>query len=225
MNNLTEKLLESRDSAYCEFQRKLIPNIAPETVIGVRAPQIRKIAKTASADEKLRFLDEPAHKYYDENALHGCIINEIGDFSLCVKRINEFLPYVDNWAVCDGISPKIFKKHRAELLEQVKIWLKSEHIYTLRFAVRMLMNHFLEEDFSPEYPQWVSQIHSEEYYLKMMQAWYFATALAKRYDEILPFITEKKLDTWVHNKSIQKAVESYRITPEQKEFLRSLKIK
>ncbi len=219
-------LIPHKDEAFKAFQAKLIPNIDPETVIGIRSPEMRKIAKAEfSKGDFEGFFQSLPHRYYDENILHGSIINEIKDYDFCVKCIDEFLPYVDNWAVCDGISPKVLAKHKAELLEQIKIWLQAEHIYTRRFAIRMLMNHFLEEDFSPKYLNWVAAIRSEEYYLKMMQAWYFATALAKQYEETLPYVTEQKLDVWVHNKTIQKAVESYRITAEQKEFLKRFKIK
>lgn len=170
------------------------------------------------------FLEDLPHRYFDEYQLHAFILSEIKDFQLCIMYVSEFLPYIDNWATCDQLSPKVFKKHRRELLHKIEEWLSSDRTYTVRFAVGMLMEHFLDEDFDIRYPEMVSGIRSEEYYINMMTAWYFATALAKQYDVILPFIEDKRLDDWTHNKTIQKAVESYRITPVQKDYLRSLKI-
>jgi 3-methyladenine DNA glycosylase AlkD len=142
-----------------------------------------------------------------------------------VEELNRFLPFVDNWATCDQMSPKIFKKHRPELLEQIKAWILSDQAYTVRFGIEMLMQHFLDENFDPAYPEMVSKLRSKEYYVNMMIAWYFATALAKQYDAVLPYMENKRLDIWTHNKAIQKSVESYRVTPEHKEYLKSLKIK
>ena len=215
-----------QDKAYRDFQGKLIPTVDPENVIGVRTPELRKYAKQLVRREDIRgFLDALPHKYFDEYQLHAFIISEIKDYDVCMEEVNRFLPFVDNWATCDQMSPKTFKKHRQKLLGQIKIWLQSEETYTVRFGVGMLMQHFLDDDFEPEYPELVSAIRSGEYYVHMMIAWYFATALAKQYDRILPYIEKQKLDVWTHNKTIQKAVESYRITPEQKEYLKGLKIR
>ena len=170
------------------------------------------------------FLDDLPHKYFDENQLHAFIISEIKDYGKCMEEVNRFLPYVDNWATCDQMSPKVFRKHRGELIREIKKWIRSDRTYTVRFGTGMLMEHFLEEDFDAAYPDMVADRRSDEYYINMMTAWYFATALAKRYDEILPYIEEQRLDVWTHNKAIQKSVESCRITPEQKEYLKSLKI-
>ncbi len=223
---IKKELFDMQDTAYGEFQCKLMPTVEKDSVIGVRTPELKKyakvIAKRIDADE---FLHDLPHKYYDENQLHGFILCEMKDYDKCMEEVNRFLPYVDNWATCDTMLPKVFKKHHTELLEQISIWLKSDKTYTLRFGIKMLMNHFLDEDFALEYPTMVSKIRSDEYYVNMMIAWYFATALAKQYDAVLPFIEKRTLDVWTHNKSIQKSVESYRITNEQKEYLKSLKIK
>ena len=195
-------------------------------MIGVRTPELRKYAKELLKREDIgEFLEILPHEYFDENQLHAFIISGIKDYDKCMKEVDKFLPYVDNWATCDQLSPKVFKKHRPELLKQIKKWIKSKETYTVRFAIGMLMEHFLDEDFDIKYPEMVSKLRSDEYYINMMIAWYFATALAKQYDAILPFIEKKKLDKWTHNKAIQKSVESNRITPEQKEYLKTLKIK
>lgn len=220
------ELFRMQDKAYRDFQGKLIPTVDPENVIGVRTPELRKYAKQLVRREDIRgFLDALPHKYFDEYQLHAFIISEIKDYDVCMEEVNRFLPFVDNWATCDQMSPKTFKKHRQKLLGQIKIWLQSEETYTVRFGVGMLMQHFLDDDFDPEYQELVSMIRSGEYYVHMMIAWYFATALAKQYDQILPYIEKQKLDAWTHNKTIQKAMESYRITPEQKEYLKGLKIR
>ncbi len=226
MESRYEILAPYADESFKAFHSKLIPNINPDTIIGIRAPIMRKIAKAEFAKGNFEmFFESLPHKYYDENILHISLINEIKDFDTCIAEIEKFLPFVDNWAVCDGLSPKVLKKHRPELLEHIMLWLKSEHTYTLRFGIKMLMDHFLDEDFSPSYPALVAKVKHEDYYVKMMQAWYFATALAKQYEIILPFIEDHRLEPWVHNKTIQKAVESYRITPEQKEYLKGRKVK
>ena len=217
-------LFALQDVQYRDFQAKLIPNILPEQIIGVRVPQLRVLGKelrgTPEAEEFLQLLP---HVYYDENMLHGVLISGILDYTRCVAELNRFLPYVDCWAVCDTLSPKVLGKHREELLTEVRRWLASGETYTVRFGIGALMRYYLEDGFSPEYPQMVAEVRSEEYYVNMMRAWYFATALAKQYDAVLPFLTENRLDTWTHNKTIQKAVESYRITKEQKMFLRTLR--
>lgn len=228
---IQDELFMIRDKKYREFQAKLIPNIKAETIIGVRTPELKKIAKTILKDssqteknELTDFLNALPHKYFEENQIHAFIISEIKDFEICLSELNKFLPFVDNWATCDQMSPQIFKKRKADLLPQIQKWIESGKTYSVRFAVKMLMNHFLDEDFKIAYPKIVSKIRSDEYYVKMMVAWYFATALAKQYDAILPFIQNKNLEKWTHNKAIQKAIESYRISPEQKEYLRGLKI-
>ncbi len=222
---IVKKLFELQDKKYAEFQSKLTPSVEKEKFIGVRVPDVRKLAKEYAKDEESKmFLKELPHKYYDENMLHGLLISEIKDYEIAVKEVDEFLPYVDNWAVCDIMSPKVFKKHKQEVIEKIKEWCKSPKTYTCRFGIEMLMSHFLDEDFKREYLKIPASVHSEEYYVQMMVAWFFATSLAKQWDATIPYIEEKKLDKWVHNKTIQKARESYRITDEQKEYLQSLKI-
>lgn len=219
------ELFRLQDRGYRDFQAQLIPGVTPDSMIGVRTPELRKLAKQimkrADADE---FLQNLPHSYFDENQLHAFMISEIRDYEKCMEAVEFFLPYVDNWATCDQLSPKVFRKEKARLLTQIREWLASGHTYTVRFAIGMLMQHFLEEDFDPSLPELVAGVRSEEYYVNMMIAWYFATALAKQYDAILPYLRERRLDRWVHNKTIQKAIESYRIAPEQKAILRNLKI-
>ncbi|MCR5291411.1 MAG: DNA alkylation repair protein [Eubacterium sp.] len=219
-------LYKKQDLKYRDFQGKLIPPKTVDDMIGVRTPELRKYAKELLKREDIEeFLEILPHEFFDEYQLHAFIISGIKDYDKCMEEVDKFLPYVDNWATCDQLSPKVFKKHRPELLKQIKKWIKSKETYTVRFAIGMLMEHFLDEDFDIKYPEMVAKVRSDEYYINMMIAWYFATALAKQYDSILPFIEEKKLDKWTHNKAIQKSVESYRITPEQKEYLKTLKIK
>ena len=170
-------------------------------------------------------MDDLPHKYFDENQLHAFILSEMKDYESCMNRINGFLPFVDNWATCDQMSPKVFKKHKNQLLEQIATWMKSNETYTIRFAIGMLMQHFLDEDFKPEYLEAVAAVKSEEYYVNMMIAWYFATALAKQWDATVPYIEEHRLEMWTNNKAIQKSVESYRITNDQKEYLKQYKVK
>ena len=221
---IVNKLFKLQDKKYAEFQSKLTPSVSKEKFIGVRVPEVRKLAKQYIKEEEAKlFLETLPHKYYDENMLHGLLIAEIKDFDTCIKEVDNFLPYVDNWAVCDIMSPKIFKKHKNKLLEKIKEWSKSPKIYTCRFGIEMLMSYFLDEDFKAEYLEIPASIHSEEYYVQMMIAWFFATALAKQWDSTIPYIEKNKLDKWVHNKTIQKAKESYRITIEQKEYLTSFK--
>ena len=226
IDQIRKELFENQDEAYRQMQVKIIPSVDADSIIGVRTPKLREMAKRYKKAEDIdEFLNELPHKYFDENQLHAFILSESKEYEKCMEQTNVFLPYVDNWATCDQMSPKIFKKHREELLENIKKWIKSKETYTIRFGVGMLMEHFLDEDFNLSYPEMVATLRSEEYYVNMMIAWYFATALAKQYDAVLPFIEGKKLDVWTHNKAIQKSVESYRITPEQKEYLKSLKIK
>lgn len=220
-----EFLFRNRDEKYREFQSRLLPTLHPETVIGVRTPILRAFAKELhQTQDAADFMRDLPHRYFDENQLHAFLICEIKDFDRCMKELNRFLPFVDNWATCDQMSPKIFKKHKSELLSQIRLWLSSGKTYTLRFAIGMLMQHFLDEDFDLEYPKSVASICSEEYYVNMMIAWYFATALAKQYEAVLPFLENKCLEPWTHNKAIQKALESYRISDERKNYLRTLKI-
>lgn len=223
-DEIREMLYAEKDIAYRDFQAKLIPTIDKETVIGVRTPALRKMAKQLAKREDIgAFLEALPHIYFEENQLHAFIVSERKDFAQGMEELCAFLPYVDNWATCDQMSPKVFKKHRQELLPHIREWIASDQTYTVRFGVGMLMEHFLDEDFEPIYPEMVSKIRSEEYYVNMMIAWYFATALAKQYEAVLPYIEEARLATWTHNKVIQKAVESYRITAEQKGYLRGLK--
>ena len=221
---ITKRLFELQDEKYADFQAKLTPGIPRESFIGVRVPEVRKLAKSYYKDsESAAFLQELPHQYYDENMLHGLVLSEMKDFEACVKAVDAFLPYVDNWAVCDIMSPKVFKKHKEELLPVIKRWVASDQVYTCRFGMEMLMSHYLDQDYKPEYLEIVADVHSEEYYVNMMIAWFFATALAKQWDTVIPYIEENRLEPWVHNKTIQKARESYRITPEQKEYLKGLK--
>ena len=190
----------------------------------MRTPELRKLAKQLGKDERIsEFLNDLPHRYFDENQLHAFLVSDIKDFPKGMAEVNRFLPYVDNWATCDQMSPKVFKKHRPELLEQIKVWLISDHTYTVRFALGMLMQHFLDENFDPAYLEMAASIRSDAYYINMMTAWYFATALAKQYEAALPYLEKERLDKWTHNKTIQKAVESYRITDEQKAYLKELR--
>ena len=225
-DEIRRRLFALQDIKYRDFQAKLIPGKTEDVMIGVRTPELRKLAKEFAAREDIEeFLNDLPHKYFDEDQLHAFIISGMKDYERCMAETERFLPYVDNWATCDQMSPKIFKKHRDDLAMKADRWLDSKETYTVRFAIGMLMEHFLEEDFDIKYPERVADIRSDEYYINMMIAWYFATALAKQYEAILPYIENKRLDDWTHNKTIQKAIESYRITPNQKEYLRTLKIK
>ena len=226
---IAERLFQYQDKEYREFQSRLVPNISKDSMIGVRTPQMRSIAKEFFGTESAAsFLKELPHKYYEENMIHFFLLSMIKDFDQCVEKLEIFLPFIDCWPVCDQSSPKTFKKNHEKLLPLIKKWISSEHIYTARFGMRMLMNEFLDSDFKSEYLSWVADKKSpsglDDYYLKMMQAWYFATALAKQYDQSIIYIEKHKLDAWTHNKAIQKAIESFRVSDEHKEYLRSLKI-
>lgn len=224
-DEIKDELFKRKDEKYRDFQSKLIPTVDKNTVIGVRTPELRKLAKQLAKREDIdEFLKILPHEYFDENQLHGFLISEIKDYNKCMEEVCRFLPFVDNWATCDQMSPKIFKRHRQSLLDHIRKWIVSGHTYTIRFAIGMLMEHFLDEDFDAVYLEMASSVRSGEYYINMMTAWYFATALAKQYEKALPFIEERRLDLWTHNKAIQKSVESNRITPEQKAYLKSLKI-
>ena len=226
MDSIKNELFKLQDIEYRDFQIKLFPTLKLDTFIGVRTPNLKNYAKTLIRENDYEeFLNDLPHKYFDENQLHAFIISEIKDYNKCISLLNRFLPYVDNWATCDQMSPKVFKNNHDKLLEQIKIWIKSKDTYTIRFAINMLMKYFLDDEFKIDYLKMVSMIKSDEYYVKMMIAWFYATALAKRYDETISFLEEHKLDTWIHNKTIQKAIESYRISRDKKEYLKSLKIK
>ena len=223
--DIREQLFSLQDLKYKEFHAGLIPTIDPDRIIGVRLPDLRALAKELSGtEEALRFMATLPHDYYDENTLHGILISNLKDPVVCLDALDAFLPYVDNWATCDVISPKVFKKNLACLLQRIPGWLDSEHIYTVRFGIRMLMNFYLDEAFQPEYLDWAAGISLDEYYVRMGIAWYFATALAKQPEAALPYITERRLDPWTHNKTIQKACESFRVTPEMKEKLKALRV-
>ena len=223
MKQIIELLKSKQDLKYRKIQLSIIPNVEPDRIIGVRTPELRNLAKELDKETAQKFLSELPHYYFEENQLHSFTISRIKDYKECLEAVNKFLPYIDNWATCDQLSPKAFIRNKDSLIREIKKWLKIDHVYTKRFAIEMLMTHFLDEDFKEEYLEMVASIKSEEYYLNMMIAWYFATALAKQYDSSIIYIKEKRLSPWVHNKTIQKAVESYRISEEQKAFLKTLK--
>ena len=226
ITNVQTRLFELQDLKYRDFHAKLMPTVNKEKIIGVRTPALRVFAKKyGKTDEAKEYLQILPHQYYEENNLHGLLIEQIKDYDTCLEELERFLPYIDNWATCDMLAVKVVKNHLDTFIDEVYRWMESDHAYTIRFGISMLMRYYLEDAFQMEYPEKVAQIRSEEYYVNMMRAWYFATALAKQYDKILPFVEKQKLDVWTHNKTIQKAIESYRITPEQKEYLRGLKIK
>ena len=224
--SIRETLLSLQDGEFAAFQARLLPNIAPERIIGVRTPELRKLAKQlrGSSDGEA-FLKALPHEFFEENNLHAFLLCETKDFERCVQAVEEFLPYVDNWATCDQLRPKAFARNKQALLPHIRSWLDSDREYTRRFGIGMLMSHFLDEDFREEYLSLVSDIRSEEYYVNMMIAWYFATALAKQYEAALPYLENRRLAPWVHNKAIQKALESFRVSDEHKNYLRTLKIR
>lgn len=226
MNELQQKLFSMQDLSYRDFHSKLMPTIDKETIIGIRTPQLRKFSKEfAKSDGCEAFLNELPHQYYEENNLHAFLIEMLKDYDAAVDRIEKFLPYVDNWATCDMMRPKIFKRHLPELFEKVQEWIASEHDYTIRYGIGMLLSFYLDDAFEEKHLEMVAEIRSEEYYVNMMIAWYFATALAKQYEATIPYIEAGRLEKWTHNKAIQKAIESYRVTDVQKAYLRTLKIK
>ena len=219
-----ERLATCSNEEYRDFQSRLVPNVPKETILGVRTPDMRKIAKEIKGTAKAEsFLIQRPHQYYEENLVHFFLIALIRDFDECAKAVESFLPYVDCWPVCDQSSPKVFAKNHQKLLPLIRKWISSEHVYTARFGIRMLMNEFLGEDFKPEYLEWVATVNGEDYYIKMMVAWYFATALAKKYDESIVYIEEHRLEPWTHKKAIQKAIESFRVSDAHKEYLKSLR--
>lgn len=222
----TDRLLELAEPEYAAFQRRTVNNIPPETILGIRIPILKKLAKELYKDPaKKVFFDELPHKYYEENQLHIMLICLEKDFDECVKGLDDFLPYADNWAITDQSSPKCFKKKHKELIPIAQRWVESEHVYTARYGINVYMREFLDDDFDVRYTELISKKRGEDYYLKMMIAWYFATAIAKQYDAVIPFIENKTLDKWTHNKAIQKSIESFRVSDEHKEYLRTLKIR
>ena len=224
MNSLQKQLFELQDLKYRDFHSKLLPGIDKEKIIGIRTLQLRKFAKEFAKTEKSAlFLQELPHTYYEEKNLHMMLVSWMKDYDACLKEVKRFLPYIDNWATCDLPLPKCFEKHKTELLPEIRSWITDTHTYTIRYGIGVLMRLYLDEAFSPEFPELVAQVRSEEYYVNMMIAWYMATALAKQWETVIPYIEQKKLSEWVHRKTIQKAVESYRITPEQKVYLKTFR--
>lgn len=225
-SKIREELFALQDLDYKSFQAKLMPTVNKDCIIGVRIPALRKyaktLAKTAEAEDFLKILP---HKYYDENNLHAFLIESVKDYKKAVSLVDEFLPYVDNWATCDSMSPKVFAKNTDKLFLKINEWIRSDKVYTVRYGIGMLMKYFLDDGFNESYLKLAAGIKSEEYYINMMLAWYFSTALAKQYNTAVKFIEDKKLSAWVHNKAIQKAIESFRVSPEQKAYLKTLKIK
>ena len=222
---IISELFRKQDAAYAALQIKILPTVDPDRIIGVRTPDLRSFAKTLFSDKGTdSFLACLPHRYFDEDQLHAFIISLEKDFEKCISDVKRFLPYIDNWATCDQLSPKAFKKEPEKLLPYIRTWVRSDHTYTVRFAIGMLMQHFLDARFSTDYADMVAGIRSEKYYINMMIAWYFATGLAKQYDRMLPYLENRKLGAWTHNKTIQKSIESYRISDRQKQYLRSLRI-
>ena len=222
---IRQKLFEMQDIQYRDFQSKLFPTVDPANVIGIRTPQLRKFAsELLKKDDYAFFIADVPHQYFDENQLHAFILSGMKDYEKCIYEVDRFLPYVDNWATCDQMSPKVFKKNLKDLYKHIREWIASDATYTKRFGIGMLLEHYLDDEFELKYPRLVARVRSDEYYVNMMIAWYFATALAKQWDSTIKYIEEKKLSSWVHNKTIQKSLESYRVSEEHKEYLRALKI-
>lgn len=221
MEEIQKHLFELQDMAYRDFHSRLMPGIDKETIIGIRVPVLRKYAKSIAGTELAeKFIKELPHCYYEENNLHMMLITRIKDYDRCLLEIERFLPYIDNWATCDFPVPKCFENHKEDLLPVIKRWIASSETYTIRYGIGMLMRLYLDTDFDPEYVRIVAEVKSDEYYVNMMIAWYMATALAKQWDAVIPYIEEHRMSDWVHRKTIQKAVESYRITDEQKRYLK-----
>lgn len=226
MTAIQKRLFALQDVKYRDFTAKLNPTVDPDTFIGVRLPALRAIAKELrGTDEAAAFLASLPHTYIEENHLHSFLLSDLRDFDLWLQQTERYLPYIDNWAVCDSMRVKAFGKHPEQLLPHLERWIKSDHTYTVRFSILCLMTYFLNDRFDTRYADMVAAVKSEEYYVNMMIAWYFATALAKQYEAVLPYLEEQRLDKWVHNKTIQKAVESYRVTEDHKAYLKTLKIK
>lgn len=226
IRDVRKRLFEMQDTGYRDFHARLILTVEKEKIIGIRTPILRKFAKEfGKTEESELFLKVLPHQYYEENNLHGLLIEQIRDYDKCLEELERFLPFIDNWATCDLLALHMMKKHRDIFIREIYRWMESDKPYIIRFGISMLMRHYLDEGFKQEYPEKVAAIRSEEYYVNMMRAWYFATALAKQYEKILPFLEEQRMDIWTHNKTIQKSIESYRITQEQKDHLRTLRIK
>ena len=225
-NEITKLLLSMKDDDVADFTSRTIPNIGRDTIIGIKTPELKAIAKryfgTKTAEE---FMADLPHKHFEEDQVHVFMLSLIKDFDACIKETEKFLPYINNWATCDQFNPKVFSKHKDEVRKYSLKWMKSDKTYTIRFGILNLMRYFLKEDFDINLVCRVVEVKSQEYYVNMMIAWYLATALAYRYEDILPILTEKKLDPWIHNKTIRKACESFRITKEQKDELKLLVIK
>ncbi len=225
LNEIKKNLFKYQDKKYQKFESSLIPNVEKKLIIGVKTPILKNMAKEIiKADLSDKYIKMLPHKYFEENQIHSFIISESKDFDECIKNINSFLKYVDNWATCDQLCPKIFKKNKNQLLFHIKKWINIKKTYHIRFGIKMLMSHFLDEDFDKKYLKIVSSIQSDEYYVNMMIAWYFATALAKQYDDTIVYLEKYKLSPWVHNQTIKKAIESYRVSENNKKYLRSLKL-
>jgi 3-methyladenine DNA glycosylase AlkD len=223
---IVAELFRMQDKEYALMQARIIPTVSAGRIIGVRTPALRTFAKRLYRDTDVEaFLACAPHQYFDEDQLHAFVISLEKDFDKCIAEVDAFLPCIDNWATCDQLSPKAFRKEPEKLLPYIRSWINADKTYTIRFAIGMLMQHFLDERFDPKYADMVAEVRSEEYYVNMMIAWYFATALAKQYETILPYLEEKRLADWTHNKAIQKSVESYRITDEQKAYLKTLKVR
>lgn len=226
VENIREALFAMQDLEYKAFQCALMPTVDPDTVIGVRTPALRALAKRLKKEAAIAaFLAVLPHRYYEENQLHAIAISQMADYDACICALKEFLPFVNNWATCDILRPKPFQKCRDALRKEIDVWLASDHTYTIRFGIEMLMVHFLDGDFAQSFPDRVAEIQKEEYYVNMMIAWYFATALAKQWDSVIGYLEDRRLAPWVHNKTIQKAVESFRIPEDRKQYLRTLRIK
>lgn len=224
MDEIISRLRQRADEGYRAFHMRLVPNVEPARILGVRVPEVRALARSlAGTPEAETFLRELPHEYYEENNLHAFLLERERDYGALIEGLNRFLPFVDNWATCDSLSPALFKKHPDGLPEQALQWMQSDQTYTVRFGIGVLMRYYLDEGFRPEYAERVAAVRSEEYYVRMMVAWYFATALAAREEDVLPYLTGRRLDPWTHRKAIQKAIESTRITPERKQFLRTLR--
>ena len=224
MDEIVSRLRQRADEGYRAFHMRLVPNVEPARILGVRVPEVRALARSlAGTPEAETFLRELPHEYYEENNLHAFLLERERDYGALIEGLNRFLPFVDNWATCDSLSPALFKKHPDGLPEQALQWMQSDQTYTVRFGIGVLMRYYLDEGFRPEYAERVAAVRSEEYYVRMMVAWYFATALAAREEDVLPYLTGRRLDPWTHRKAIRKASESNRITPERKQFLRTLR--
>ena len=226
-NSIVEHLYDMQDLQYRDFVAKLTPSLNKDNIIGVRTPMLRKYAKQLQkSDDKYSFLSNLPHRYYEENNLHGMLLKDMNaDIDVVLDYINIFLPYIDNWATCDTLTPKLFAKYPLKVRECIDSWLKSEHIYTIRFAIVVLMQLYLDKNFDERDLETLAGIKSDEYYVNMALAWYYSTAFVKQYDTTVQIFEKKMLDKWVHNKSIQKAIESYRISPQKKDYLSKLRIR